>query len=175
MAIACFGFVTLRPLPERRRPRLNSCISSPTFSSALRPYRRPRLLALDFRPVDFLPARLRAVVERRDELFFAEVALREELPRDDAARLRAVVLRAVLRREELPLRVPALRDRELDLRAAIVSLLHVETRVLSGRVALRIAKVASGNLCRHRRNRKQDALLLAKPRLRVNFHRRTGC
>jgi hypothetical protein len=37
IAIACFGFVTFRPLPERRRPRLNSCISSPTFSCALRP------------------------------------------------------------------------------------------------------------------------------------------
>jgi hypothetical protein len=154
MAIACFGFVTLRPLPERRRPRLNSCISSPTFCCAFRPYRRPRLLALDFLPVDFLPARLRAVVERRDELLLAErreVALREELPRDDAVRLRAVDLRAVLRREELPLRVPALRDRELDLRAAIVNLLDVQTRVLSAWVALWIAKVASDAMYQHRR------------------------
>ena len=37
IAIACLGFVTLRPLPERNFPRLNSCISSPTFSDAFGP------------------------------------------------------------------------------------------------------------------------------------------
>lgn len=75
--------------------------------------RRPRVL-----PVDFLPARLRAVVVRREEVFLA-------VPREEELLFRAVVLRAVLRRVELPLRVPALRDREVDFRAAIVCLLYV--------------------------------------------------
>lgn len=78
--------------------------------------------------------------ERRD------AALREELRRDDAVRLRAVDLCAILRRVELPLRAPALRDLELDLRAAIVSLLHVQTRALSVRVALGVAELASSNM-----------------------------
>jgi hypothetical protein len=125
MSIAGFGFVTM-----------------------------PRLLPTDFLLVDFLPARFRAEVERRDELLFAErrdVARREVLRRDDAVRLRAVDLRAVLRRVGLPLRATTLCDLELDLRAAIVSLLHVQTRAPSVRVALATAKVASGNMYQHRR------------------------
>lgn len=67
MAIACFGFVTLRPLPERNFPRLNSCISSSTFLPALGPYRLPELL-------EPLRALLEAEVFRADD-FSAEVFL----------------------------------------------------------------------------------------------------
>jgi hypothetical protein len=44
IAMACFGFFTLLPLPDFSLPRLNSCISRSTDFCALGPYLRP----LDF-------------------------------------------------------------------------------------------------------------------------------
>jgi hypothetical protein len=66
IAIACFGFVTLRPLlPERSLPRFISCISCPTSSEAFGLYRRP---------LDFLPEVLRddAVVRRDADLLLRD-------------------------------------------------------------------------------------------------------
>ena len=84
IAIACFGFVTLRPLlPDRRRPRFISCISCPTSSDAFRLYRRP---------LDLLPELLRddAVVRRDADFLLRDAVLREVRPDD----FRAVVFLA---------------------------------------------------------------------------------
>jgi len=40
IAIACFRLFTLRPEPDRRRPRLRSCIAAFTFLDAALPYLR---------------------------------------------------------------------------------------------------------------------------------------
>lgn len=104
----------------------------------------------------------RELLDRRDELFFAEPREEEDLRPwaldfrlDDADRdalLRAVDFLAVLLRERL--RDPLLRERELelDLRAAIVASFPFQTRATSVRVALSIAKVASHDIPRHRTN-----------------------
>jgi hypothetical protein len=131
IAIACLRLFTFRPLlPERSLPRLNSCISSPTFCWAFFPYflpelRRPRLELL-----------LREELRReRDELLREEALVR----RDDADLVRRCPLllrRPVAERPRELERVDRERDddelfpRELDvdLRVAIVSsLLHTQT------------------------------------------------
>lgn len=117
IAMACLRLLTFRPLlPERSLPRLNSRISSPTFCCAFRPYFLPEL--------------------RRERV---ELPLRDELrrDRDDVALVPrcAVLLRLpVVRRRDLELRVEReldelfARDRDVDLRVAMVSsLLHTQT------------------------------------------------
>lgn len=85
IAIACFGFVTFRPLPDFSLPRLNSCISRSTDCDAFGPY---------FLPLDFFfddeeleprverdedpPRLLDEERERLDDFF--------ELPRDEEVR-----------------------------------------------------------------------------------------
>ena len=118
--MACFGLVTLRPLPDFSFPRLNSCISSPTLSCALRPYFLPELR----RPRDEAVVRRRerdALPERR-LADFARVLRRDVAVVPFRRRDVAVPRRDVLRRERV-LRdfVDEDRDRvlEVDLRVAI--------------------------------------------------------
>lgn len=126
IAIACLRLFTFFPLlPERSFPRLNSCISSPTFFCALRPYLRPEPRRPRLEPL------LREEVRReRDELL-------ERLEDADFVRRCPVLLRRPV--AERPCDFERLdrepdddellrRDLDVDLRVAIVSsLLHTET------------------------------------------------
>jgi hypothetical protein len=100
------------------------------------------LLLADLRVALLRDVRLRDVLlrdapERRDEVLRA--VLRPDDRRDEALRERDFFAE-VLRLEPLLERV---RELEVDLRAAMISLLPCQTRTLTARVALRIAKVAS--------------------------------
>jgi hypothetical protein len=129
IAIACLRLFTLRPLPDFSFPRLNSCISSPTFSCALRPYflpelRRPRVEAVVRR-------RERDAVPERRPADFARVFRRDVAVVPFRRRDVAVPRLDVLRRERVPRDfVDEERERvlEVDLRVAIISsLLHSQT------------------------------------------------
>ncbi len=103
IAIACFGFVTLRPLPLFSLPRLNSCISRSTFFWARGPYLRPE---------DFLPRLL-----EDDVRFFAAVDRVRELAvplrRERDALVRFAALRFVPGCDELRF-AAVLRPRDRD-------------------------------------------------------------
>lgn len=135
MAIACLRLFTFFPLlPERSLPRLNSCISSPTFCWALRPYflpelRRPRLDLL-------LPEELRG--EREDALREREELLERRDDADFVRRCPVLLRRPVAERPRDFERVDReddelLRDLDVDLRVAMVSsLLHTQTIMREG-------------------------------------------
>jgi hypothetical protein len=121
IAIACLRLVTFRPLPERSFPRLSSCISSPTFSCALRPYFLPVLRRARVEAV--VRRRVRVVVLARRVADFARVVRRDVAVVPFLRRDVAVPRRDVLRRERVVRDfVDAERERvlEVDLRVAII-------------------------------------------------------
>jgi hypothetical protein len=121
IAIACLRLFTLRPLPVFSLPRLNSCISVPTFSCALRPYFLPELLRL--RDVAVVRRRVRDVLPARRPADFARVVRPDEAVVPFRRRDVAVPRRVVARRERV-VRDFADDDRErvleVDLRVAMI-------------------------------------------------------